>query len=140
MRVALYKATRPGFQGMFNRLVRWWTLSPYSHAELVFDNGWCASSSLIDGGVRFKRIELKPGHWDVVDVPGDEVAAMQWFSDHADDKYDVLGLANFVFGPVREDKNKWSCAEAIAAALGVPEPWRQSPAILRITLGERARA
>lgn len=67
MKLALYKSTRPGLPGLYNRLVRWWTDSEYSHCELVFSDGMCGSSSWLDGGVRLKRIELDPDHWDVID-------------------------------------------------------------------------
>lgn len=65
MKIAFYKATRPGLQGIFNVLVRWWTRGPYSHTELVLEErhglSLCGSSSFIDGGVRLKWIKLKPG-------------------------------------------------------------------------------
>lgn len=130
MKVALYKATRPGWQGIYSRAVRWWTRSPYSHAEIIFSDGMAASSSFIDGGVRFKRIDFDDAHWDFVDIEGDEAGVKGWFYEHTSQSYDVLGNVGFVLGPVRDSSTKWSCAESIAAALGYPEPWRYSPAIL----------
>lgn len=64
MLLASYKSTRPGVQGIANRLIRWRLRGPYSHSEIVFepDDGvdglmpdgscapdanealWCASS------------------------------------------------------------------------------------------------
>lgn len=44
--------------------------------------------------------------------------------------YDQLGNAGFVFGFIPDGKDKSSCAESIADALGYPAPWRYSPAIL----------
>ena len=63
MKLASYKATRPGLQGIANRLIRWRLRGPYSHNEVVFEPGdgvgflmpdgtceeidgtlWCASS------------------------------------------------------------------------------------------------
>jgi hypothetical protein len=130
MRVAFYKSIRPGIQGIYSHAVRWWTRSPYSHCELVFADGTAASSSYLDGGVRFKQIEFDQVKWDFVDIEGDEIAARLWFHEHAGRAYDLLGNVGFVLGPVRDAADHWSCAESVAAALGYPEPWRYSPAIL----------
>ncbi|WP_114968551.1 hypothetical protein [Rhodoferax ferrireducens] len=134
MKVAFYKSTRPGIAGIYNRLVRWWTRSPYSHAELIFSDGWAASSSFADGGVRFKRIDFDPAHWDFVEIDGNEAAPRQWFHAHDGDLYDLWGNVGFVVGPVPDDPDKRSCAESIAAALGYAESWRYSPAILHSAL------
>ena len=69
MKAAFYKETRPGLPGIYNRLVRWWTKSPYSHVELVVSTGRAWSSSFEDGGVRSKLIDLDPAKWDLVDLP-----------------------------------------------------------------------
>ena len=72
MKVAFYKGKRGGFAGAFDATVRWWTRGAYSHVELIFSDGMSASASARDGGVRFKRIEFKPEHWDFVDLKVDE--------------------------------------------------------------------
>lgn len=130
MKVAFYKGTRPGIAGIYSVGVRTWTRSPYSHAEIIFSDGMAASSSFVDGGVRFKRIAFDPEHWDFVDIAGDESPVRQWFVDHEGKAYDLIGNAGFIIGPIRDGSDKWSCAESIADALGYPEPWRYSPAIL----------
>ena len=80
--------------------------------------------------MRFKRIDFDPAHWDFVELAGDESAARQWFTERMGHKYDLLGNVGFIFGFVRDDPDKYSCAESIAAALGFVDPWRFSPAIL----------
>lgn len=130
MRVAFYKAIRPGIQAIYSHAVRLWTRSPYSHCEAIFSDGMAASSSFLDGGVRFKRIDFDPDHWDFVDVDCDESPVRQWFEQHQGAGYDLIGNVGFVIGFVPDSKSKWSCAESVAAALGYPEPWRYSPAIL----------
>lgn len=131
MRAALYKGTHPGWPGVYNRLIRWWTRSPYSHVELIFSDGIAASSSYMDGGVRFKKIDFDPALWDFIDLPGHlEPAARQWFVDHAGQPYDLMGNVHFVISPIGDDKRKWFCSEACAAALGFPEPGRYDPACL----------
>lgn len=134
-RAAFYKSTPAGFHGIYNRAVRWWTHSPYSHCELVFADGVCGSASFMDGGVRFKAIDLNPDHWDIVELPAAlEPAARAWFQEHAGQPYDLPGNLHFLIGAVADDKGKWFCSESIAAALGFPEPWRYDPGVLASTL------
>ena len=37
MLLASYKSTRPGIQGIANRIIRWRLRGPYSHSEIVFE-------------------------------------------------------------------------------------------------------
>ena len=37
MLLASYKSTRPGLQGIANRVIRWRLRGPYSHSEIVFE-------------------------------------------------------------------------------------------------------
>jgi hypothetical protein len=135
VRAALYKGTHPGLPGVYNRLVRWWTRSTYSHVELIFIDGMAASASYMDGGVRFKRIDFDPALWDFIDLPDHlEPAARAWFTTHAGQPYDLLGNVHFVISPVGDDKRKWFCSEACAAALGFPEPGRYDPGTLASAL------
>lgn len=134
MKIAFYKATRPGIQGLFNVLTRWWTNGPYSHCELVLEerNGesLCGSSSFIDGGVRLKWITLDPTHWDLVDVDGifnTREQALAWFQQHEGQGYDVLGLLGFVWRRADGNRHKWVCSESVGAALGIQQPWRFGP-------------
>jgi hypothetical protein len=134
MKIAFYKGTHAGLTGVFNRLVRWWTRGPYSHCEVVFSErdasgaALCASSSKMDGGVRLKFIALKPENWDIWEVPSaDEAAVKAWFDEHVGCKYDVLGLVGFVWRRTEDDRSKFFCSEACAAALGIEEAWRFDP-------------
>lgn len=137
MKIAFYRGTRPGIAGIYSVAVRAWTRSPYSHAEIVFSDGIAASSSFLDGGVRFKRIDFDPAHWDFVDIAGDEAAVRQWFADHEGRAYDLIGNLGFIVGFIRDGSDKWSCAESIADALGYPEAWRFSPAILHAVVSNQ---
>ena len=128
MKAAFYKGTRPGWQGLYSRAARFIDRGPYSHCELIFSDGLSASASYIDKGVRMKRIDYDPDHWDILDLPGfDEAAARTWFGSRVGHGYDLLGNLRFVFGWVREDDGKWFCSEALMAALGFAEPWRFGP-------------
>ncbi|MBI2306102.1 MAG: hypothetical protein HYU78_02250 [Rhodocyclales bacterium] len=133
MQLALYKGTRPGLAGIFNRAVRWWTRGPYSHCELVLwrlpdGTAMCGSASNTDGGVRIKAIDLDPARWDLVELPRvDPFAAFDWFEAHAGDGYDLRGLFGFVWRRGDGDRDKYYCSEACAAAIGIDEPWRFDP-------------
>lgn len=134
-RAAFYRGTRPGVAGIYNYVVRAWTASPYSHVELIFSDGMAGSASFADGGVRLKQIEFSPERWDFIELPAAlEPAARAWFQLHKDAKYDLLGNLQFVVAPVGDDKARWFCSEACAAALGMPEPWRYDPPTLASAL------
>ena len=128
MRAAFYKSVRPGLQGIYSRGVRLVDRGPYSHCELIFSDGLSASASYIDKGVRLKRIDYDPAHWDILDLPGfDEAAARTWCGSRVGHGYDLLGNLRFSFGGVQDDDGKWFCSEALMAALGFAEPWRFGP-------------
>lgn len=141
MKAAFYKGTRPGLAGIYNRLVRWWTKSPYSHVELIFYEGkrlngsLAASASNMDGGVRTKVIEFDPDRWDFIELPDSlEDRAWQWFCKHDGAPYDLVGNLQFVLAPIPHSQLRWFCSEAVAAALGIPDPWRYSPGTLASAL------
>jgi hypothetical protein len=134
MKLACYKGKRGGTAGFFDAAVRWWTRGPYSHVELVFSDGVSASSSMRDGGVRFKEIEYHPDRWDFVEIDGDEKAARAWFTANEGARYDWLGLFGFVWRPGNGKGRRWFCSEAIAAALGMKDPWRFCPNTLSAAL------
>mgnify|MGYP003403797192 FL=1 len=128
MQVAFYKGTRSGIAGIYSRGVRFITKGKYSHCELIFSDGMSASASFMDGGVRFKRIEYDTAHWDIIDVGSqEEFHARMWFEDHEGENYDLLGNLHFIFGFVGDNRHKWSCAEAVAEAMGIPDSWRINP-------------
>lgn len=125
---SFYKSTRPGWAGIYNRLVRWWERGQYSHCELMFSDGMAASSSYMDGGVRLKRIDFNPDNWDFIALPDElELRARSWFENHLDCKYDIIGNVRFIADFMPDDKNKWFCSEAMAEAIGIPESWRYGP-------------
>jgi hypothetical protein len=130
MVIAFYK----GRSRLFNRLVSWYCRGRYSHCELIIDDSpmgtLCASSSFMDGGVRMKVIKLDPERWDKVSVGGDSDYAMAWLTAHLGCGYDVRGLLGFVWRRGRDSRTKWFCSEAVAAMLGIPDPWRFDPCSL----------
>ena len=151
MQVAFYKGrTSWAFSGpvrdrlrtakhaAYDRIAPWWLHGRYSHVELILgiddqSMSICASSSIRDGGVRVKHMRLKSENWDVIDAPArcDVYDAWHWLAQHNDDPYDWRGSAGFVLPPLGHDEDKVNCGEAVAAMLGVPEPWRYHPCNLR---------
>lgn len=140
LRLAFYTGTRPGIAGLYNRFVRWWESGPCSHVELIFSDDVAASASMADGGVRFKRIAFDPDHWEIIDLGHlfDEDDARQWFLSRVNEKagYDLLGQLHFLFAPIHGDKSRYWCSEAVAAALGMREPWRYGPNLLKLVIEE----
>lgn len=139
MQIAFYKGTRPGFQGIFNRLVRWWTNGPYSHCEMVIKTlpcglSLCASSSFIDGGVRFKYIRLHPDNWDLIKINANPVEVAKWFELRKGAGYDTLGLFRFIGQRGDGHKDKYLCSESCGGSLGIVEPWRLDPNTLAAIL------
>lgn len=127
IQVAFYK----GKGKIGNALVRWWTRSPYSHCEVVFD-GVCISSSVMDGGVRQKIIDLDSGHWDVTDVPwaSRETVHAHWLAT----KGQPYGWGDLIMSQVFNrgtDNTKAAfCSEWCAAALDIPRAVTYSPGAL----------
>lgn len=124
---AMYKG-----KGMIgNALVRWWKRSIYSHCELVID-GVCYSSSVMDGGVRSKAIDLKPEHWDLIDLPwADKASALAYFEQTKGQRYSWLSIVFAQFFAADYDEPGASfCNEWCAAALGIPNPVIYSPGSL----------
>lgn len=131
--LAFYK----GPTGLFGRLIRAATKSPYSHVELIAGDAYygqlteCYSSSETDGGVRMKSICLDGEEWDLITLLHYPSTAANFIQQKAGQKYDWLGiLLSQVFPLARHRKNRWFCSEICAAALGFEQPHRYSPGAL----------
>ena len=128
--LALYKGPSGPNATVKDYLVHWgiciWTLSRHSHGELCID-GVCYSSSVRDGGVRKKKINLNTGRWTLVYLPNvDEARAMAWFMQHEGQSYDWPGIVSWVIPLVRQHKERWVCFEAVGAMLGLENPHKLS--------------
>jgi len=128
-RAAFYKGTRAGIPGVYNRAVRAWEHGPYSHVELQFSDGISASSSFMDGGVRFKQIDYDPAKWDFLPLPPClERAARLWFECHEGEDYSVQGNLHCVIGFIPPGPlGEQFCSQALGAALSFEESWRLMP-------------
>jgi hypothetical protein len=131
--LAFYKGTlaENDHAKLFDRVVCWRTRGRFSHVELVLPNGFCASSSFRDGGVRFKRIDLNSGRWELVQYEGDPSEACRWFAAHENAQYDAFSLLAFAVPWRMSDARRWYCSEAVATALGLwDSPDKISPNLL----------
>lgn len=120
MRIAFYKGW--GHGTAIDRVVCLMTFSKYSHCELVFSDGVCASSSLRDNGVRFKSIDLESGHWDVYDLQiraSDEDLIRAYFNLREGMRFDLLGAIFSWAWPRVWPKKVFSCARVCTEVLQI---------------------
>lgn len=125
IRLALY--TAPG--DTYDRLIRAWTRSPYSHCELVLPDGRFVTSSPRDGGVRAKVIEQDPAVWDFLPLPWIQAAHVEHLLEQeAGAGYDWLGILGSQILPAGiQSRLRWFCSEFCAHVLDLEQPQRYSP-------------
>lgn len=109
---------------------------------------WCASSVAWErlpawsqrragqrGGVRFKRIVLKPEHWHLQPYRRDARAAAMLFRKREGDPYSwqlIFGSVWWVLTVIwRPSRLKAVCSQICAQAGGARGAWRFDPAVLR---------
>ncbi len=103
------------------RLICWWTRSPYSHVEIVI-NGVCYSSSLRDGGVRKKVIDLDRPHWRALPIDwADETEVLRVFFRNQGKPYGWMDLLTQHVLRLPVDDPGLLCSELCALMLGLPE-------------------
>lgn len=137
--LASYKATQPGWKGLVNRAIRYFTKSIYSHSEICLGDPFngpveCLSSVGTEGGVRLKTMQLSPEKWDVIALPHvSEGAFWSFVIEHKGRPYDLVGCVRSVLPFVsREHETKWFCSEVCATVIGHKEPWRMHPGVLHM--------
>lgn len=114
MRLAFYKAEYGTLKDKFIAKV---INSKYSHVEIVFSDDICASASPRDKGVRFKKINLNNGKWDIYPIKQgvlDETETKQWFLKHLGEPYDTLGAIGSGINVPMYALNKKFCSLCLA--------------------------
>jgi hypothetical protein len=129
MELAFYR----GSGTLYDKLIRWWTGSQFSHVEIVLerreDSVTLFSSSPRDGGVRVKDCALDTAKWEFYVVPGEFPKGLM---DYVGAKYDWLGIFGSQFFAAGWNlKRRWFCSEICGAAIGLDQPQRYSPEGLR---------
>ena len=120
--VAFYK----GKGNWKNKLIRWWTKSPYSHAELILPDRvtWISISPLLTSKVesRTKETHTKE-NWDIIELSITQEqldVIMEFYQATKGSGYDWIGMLMSQFLPYNiKRKGKWYCSEWITYALRV---------------------
>ena len=129
IKVAFYR----GKNGFFDRIIKWWTKSPYSHAELILPDGitWISISPFLTSKVGARRKEEWDSDvWEFVEIEVDQqqLDVIQEFYEYTKGcKYDWIGMLLSQFLPFHvKRKGKWYCSEWIAYALRIScaNDWR----------------
>ncbi len=127
IKVAFYR----GKGSWKNRLIRWWTKSPYSHAELVMpdDITWVSISPFLTATVSARsKYEIKNlNDWDFISfqlswrepVRDYQIKQLNNFIDDTSGaKYDWTGMIlSQIFPYLIKHRDRWYCSEWIAHAL-----------------------
>jgi len=122
IKVAFYK----GKGNYLNGIVRWWTKSVYSHAELVLPDGitWMGISPFLKSKVDSrKKLIINYTDWDFItlDITQEQVdIIMEFFEDTKGHRYDWVGMLLSQFLPCKiKHKKRWYCSVWIAYALRI---------------------
>ena len=122
IKIAFYK----GKGNCLNGIVRWWTKSSYSHAEIVLPDGitWIGISPFLKSKVASrKKIIIDYSEWDFVDININQEQLdiiMEFFEDTEGHGYDWIGMLLSQFLPCKiKHKKRWYCSEWIAYALRI---------------------
>lgn len=116
MKIAFYK----GSGDIFDKIVRKWTKSIYSHCEIVDGNNWYSSSPR-DGGVRIKTMKTyNPEHWDFIDCNIDKERLISVFESNKYKGYDWVGIIfSHIFKFNINSKTRMYCSEFVAEVIGI---------------------
>ena len=122
IKVAFYK----GKGNFINGIVRWWTKSVYSHAEIMLPDGitWIGISPFLKSKVASrKKIIIDYSEWDFVDINVKQEQLdiiMEFFEYTERHGYDWIGMLLSQFLPCKiKHKKRWYCSEWIAYALRI---------------------
>lgn len=124
MKLASYKGTRPGLQGIANRLVRWRLDGIYSHTEIVFEPGDGVDLHMPDGTC---QPDINGALWCASSVAAERLPA---WSRYRAGKTGGVRLKRIVMDPTKWDVVPVSAEPIYAAHVynvheGKPYSWRQ---------------
>lgn len=145
--LALYKGNRKGNSlssikaKIGDWLIRKFTRGIYSHCELAvkketnFTDRYdcdtyyeCYSSSVRDGGVRCKIIDVTDGKWDLIKLNNVTEAQIEYYCRITKGKkYDWFGAVGIILG-IKERRDKFFCSEWCFNVITLStDGWRFSP-------------
>lgn len=121
IRIAFFKGN---LREWHHRFIRWWSKSPYSHAEIVLDDGetWVSISPFLYTRVAARiRTNVSRDEWDylVFRVTPEELHALKDFiSETTGDGYDWVGMVlSQVLPFIIKGKSRWYCSSWVFTAL-----------------------
>lgn len=129
IKIAFYK----GNGNCINGIVRWWTNSIYSHAELILPDGntWIGISPFLKSKVASRtKLLTDYSEWDFITIEVTQAQAdiiMEFYDDTKGHGYDWIGMLLSQFLPCKiKHKRRWYCSEWIAYALRISSviDWR----------------
>lgn len=117
MKIAFLKGT-----GIFDRLIRLWTWSSYSHCEFIFSDNISIGTDLnTPFNVKVKGHLKYTSNWDFVDVkltPEQEKLVRDFTNLQVGKGYDWKGIWFSQFLPFKaENPEKWFCSELCTSGL-----------------------
>jgi len=103
-------------------LIRWWTKSPYSHCEILFDDGLMFSAHPRNHGTRYIESGiLNANEWDILMVPTttvDDIIIRAFCNSQLGCRYDWWGIFfSQIIRLQREHPERWFCSEVCTSAL-----------------------
>jgi len=120
--IAFYK----GEGNIFNKIVRKWTGSVYSHAELILADGrtWISITPFIKSKIYSKKDpEYNENEWDFVELsvtPEQHSIIERFYLLTEGCRYDWVGMLLSQFLPFKiKSQGRWYCSEWIAYALRI---------------------
>jgi hypothetical protein len=127
IKIAFFKG---GHNSYLHRFIKWYTKSPYSHAELILPDGktWVSISPFM-GSIVERRIDENPDpeEWDYIEfdlhwrepVKRYQLEQLERFIQATEgSRYDWIGMLLSQVCPfIIKHKKKWYCSEWIAYAL-----------------------
>ena len=109
-----------------NKTIRWWTKSPYSHAELIMPDNktWIGISPFKTNRLDIREnIDYNKSDWTILElyVTQEQIDVIsEFFEATRGSRYDWAGMLLSQFLPYHiKRKNKWYCSEWIAYALRI---------------------
>lgn len=123
MLLASYKSTRPGWQGLFNRVIRWRFDGLYSHTELVFEPGDGVDCYMPD---RTASADADGALWCASSVAAERLPAGDTYRAG---RVGGVRFKRIVLDPAKWDTQQVFCDYSFAASYmvrnqGMPYSWR----------------
>lgn len=133
VKVIFYK----GEGDFFDKLIRLWTLSKYSHSEIIIDN-YRATSLPNIGVVRINKSLYSDEVWDTLEFDITEeqaVRAKEFIKSQLGKEYDWKAIfLTFIFPFKSQNPDKWFCSEFVAKVINVMQlPFIKFPKVSKVS-------